>query len=387
MRQSQTGTLLGARPFLMKTHFPSPSIFLPAAAVALLLVSCGRKDDIRVYEVIVPPGAGPAAPAAPMASATSDRPAAGPVSPAGPGMDVKWNAPAAWETQPLSSLINKGYYKLPETAGSRSELTISAYPGTAGGLAPNVNRWRRQLGLAELPAAELEKQIGSQVVDGQILRVCELIGTRPDGSAGFVFAAVLSFPAETWFFKMTGQAPALEASRTLWQEFLKSLDISGVAPAPVPASPPTAPSVAGTGSTLKVGFVVPDGWEEQPTSGMRDASFRVPGPDGKDADVSLIRLSGGTDAQNVNMWRQQLGLAALPDAEAAGILLKVQAGAREIRFYDQSATGDAAERPRILAAIWDEKGTTWVARLRGGHLHLEGQKESFLAFLSSLQLP
>ena len=370
----------------MKTHFPRTIFALPVFCAALFFVSCKRKDEIRVYEVIVPPGA--SAPAQPsMGSAQPAGPAAAAAA-AVSNVAVKWKAPATWETQPLSNLINKGYYRLPEISGSQPELTISAYPGAAGGLTANVNRWRRQIGMPELEAAELEKEIGSIEVGGQTLRVCELVGNRPDGTATFVLGAVLSLPEETWFFKMTGQAPALEAARTIFRDFINSLEIGGTrSPSNPAAAPASAPATSGQNAPRKVGFVVPNGWEEQPSSGMRDASFRIPGPDGKDADVSLLRLSGGTDAQNVNMWRQQLGLAALPEAEAAGALPKVQAGAREVRFYDQSGSGDAGDRPRILAAIWDEGGTTWVARLRGGHTQLETQKEAFVAFLSSLQLP
>lgn len=356
----------------MKTHFQRTTRTLPALGAALLLVSCGRKDEIRVYEVVVPPGA-----------SASLQPPMGATPPSGPAaaaafssVAVKWTVPETWETRPLSNLINKGYYRLPETAGSQPELTISAYPGTAGGLTANVNRWRRQLGLPEMEAAELEKEIGSLEVGGQTLRFCELVGNRPDGAAGFVLAAVLSLPSETWFFKMTGQAPALEASKNVFGEFIKSLEIGEPSP---PASAPNAP--------VKVGFVVPAGWEEQPSSGMRDASFRIPGPDGKDADVSLLRLTGGSVAASVNMWRRQLGLATLPEAEAAGAVRVVQAGARKVGVYEQSGGGEAADRPRIFAAIWDEGGTTWVARMRGGHAQLDAQKEPFVSFLSSLQLP
>lgn len=369
----------------MKYHFLRTTLTLPAICVALLLVSCKRKDEIRVYEVIVPPGAS-ATPQPVMGTPSQAGPAAAAAA-AVSGVSVKWAAPSTWETQPLTNLINKGYYRLPETAGSRPELTISAYPGPAGGLTANVNRWRRQLGLSELDAAALEKEIGSVQIGGQTLRVCELSGTRPDGTNGFMLGAVLALPSETWFFKMSGQTPALEASRTAFREFINTLQI-GDAPKSAPIAPPAtpAPSTSGQTAPVKMGFVAPNGWEEQPASGMRDASFRIPGADGKDADVSLIRLSGGTDAQNVNMWRQQLGLSTMPDAEAAGVLSAVKAGPREVRFYDQSGTGETPDRARILAAIWDEGGTTWVARVRGSHTHLEAQRESFVAFLSSLQL-
>ena len=372
----------------MKPATQRTAVICSAICLSMVLVSCGRKDEMRVYEVVVPKG-----------STAPAQPAVNPGMPAGPAAaaiaavsdgGVKWSVPESWEPQPLSNLINKGNYRLPETAGSKPELTISAYPGAAGGVVSNVNRWRRQLGLAELDPAALEKEVGSLEVGGQTVRVCELAGKRPDGTDGFMLGAVLSLPAETWFFKMTGQSPALESSRTIFRNFINSLQIGNAramppgSSGPIPAPKPN-PGTPASATPAKVGFVLPAGWEEQASSGMRDASFRIPGPDGKDADVSLLRLSGGTDAQNVNMWRQQLALANLPDAEAAGALSKIKTGAREVRFYDQSAAGSAGDRTRILAAIWDEGGTTWVARVRGGHTQLEGEKEKFVSFLASLQ--
>jgi hypothetical protein len=46
---------------------------------------------------------------------------------------------------------------------------------------------------------------------------------------------------------------------------------------------------------------------------MRVASFRVTGKDGKQADVSVIPLPGlaGSDLDNVNRWRGQVGLPSV----------------------------------------------------------------------------
>ena len=52
---------------------------------------------------------------------------------------------------------------------------------------------------------------------------------------------------------------------------------------------------------------------------MRAASFRVAGKDGKQADVSVIPLPdpAGSDLDNVNRWRGQVGLPGVSEEELA----------------------------------------------------------------------
>ena len=63
-------------------------------------------------------------------------------------------------------------------------------------------------------------------------------------------------------------------------------------------------------------YTLPAGWEKKALTQMRVASFGI-SEDGKQADVSVIPLAGmaGGDPANVNRWRGQVGLAALPEAD------------------------------------------------------------------------
>src|SRR5688500_16517882 len=67
----------------------------------------------------------------------------------------------------------------------------------------------------------------------------------------------------------------------------------------------------------EVSWTVPEGWTEQPASGMRLGSFAVPGREGPAADMSVVALSGpaGGDLANINRWRGQIGLAPLSAGE------------------------------------------------------------------------
>ena len=56
---------------------------------------------------------------------------------------------------------------------------------------------------------------------------------------------------------------------------------------------------------------VPQGWSPAPASAMRYASFTSE-TNGEKADISVVTFAGdgGSDADNVNRWRQQIGLPA-----------------------------------------------------------------------------
>src|SRR5215472_10337538 len=77
-------------------------------------------------------------------------------------------------------------------------------------------------------------------------------------------------------------------------------------PAPPPAN--TA-SMATPSPAAPVHWTTPSGWQEQPASGMRVGSFVIK-KDDQHADVSVIPLGtvAGSDLDNVNRWRGQVGL-------------------------------------------------------------------------------
>lgn len=133
-------------------------------------------------------------------------------------------------------------------------------------------------------------------------------------------------------------------------------------------------------------WTTPAEWTEVPPSEMRVGSFKVSGADGKQADVSIVPLPGiaGGDPANVNRWRGQVDLPALPDDQVMNLAEEIQAGGQPAQLYDiagQNATGQAA---RILAAIQHRDGTTWFFKMTGDADLVEQQKPTFVAFLQSL---
>ena len=157
--------------------------------------------------------------------------------------------------------------------------------------------------------------------------------------------------------------------------------------APKETPPPTQAMAANGGGPAEVHWVAPEGWEKQPESGFRKGSFLVHGPDGKQADVSVISFpeSAGGLLANVNRWRDQLKLAPLDDIAKIGAPLNV--GGHELYFLDlvseQPLLPDGA-KSRILGGILALKGETWFFKMTGPDQLLETQRDAFHQFLGSV---
>jgi len=152
------------------------------------------------------------------------------------------------------------------------------------------------------------------------------------------------------------------------------------------AMPPGHPDTSGAASpALK--YKVPTAWQEAPLGEMRAASFRVAGKDGKQADVSAIPLPGlaGSDLDNVNRWRGQVGLPGVSEAELATLAQPVEIAGQAAKLYEQAgANAGSGEKSRILAAITRREGAAWFFKMTGEDGVVAEQKPAFIEFLKSV---
>ena len=123
---------------------------------------------------------------------------------------------------------------------------------------------------------------------------------------------------------------------------------------------------------------------------MRAASFRVAGKDGKQADVSVIPLPGlaGSDLDNVNRWRGQVGLSAVSEAELAKLVQPVEIAGQSASLYEQAGSNaGSGDKTNILAAITRRDGTAWFFKMTGNDALVTEQKPAFIEFLKSVSFP
>ena len=164
---------------------------------------------------------------------------------------------------------------------------------------------------------------------------------------------------------------------------------ASVSPASGSASSRSATAEAGASERPAVPWTVPAGWEEKPASGMRVASYGVKRPDGRSADISVVAMGGGAggELENVNRWRDQIGLEPATEADLAGIRSIIPAGNRQVVMYQldgKKAVLDGKYAARTLAAILPAGEMTVFFKITGESALVAEQKPQFLAWLKSV---
>jgi hypothetical protein len=134
---------------------------------------------------------------------------------------LTWTAPADWQAKPLGQM-RLGSYGVSSDAGN-ADISIIAFPGEAGGLLPNINRWRGQLGLAPLTEADL---VGATTAldgaGGLHFTIVDLSG-QAAGVPARMLGAILSFGGQTYFFKLTGPDAIVAREKPAFLDFLKTV--------------------------------------------------------------------------------------------------------------------------------------------------------------------
>ena len=155
------------------------------------------------------------------------------------------------------------------------------------------------------------------------------------------------------------------------------------------AMPPGHPDTSGAAAP-RIQYKRPGDWQEAPPGEMRAASFRVAGKDNKQADVSVVPLPGlaGSDLDNVNRWRGQVGQPAVSEAELAKLAQPVEVAGQSASLYEQAgANPGSGDKTRILAAIARRDGVAWFFKMTGEDDLVVQQKPAFIEFLKSVTFP
>lgn len=204
--------------------------FLLASVLALTLSGC-RDNDVKAYRIpkenVAAMPASPAptettgatAPAAPSGGAQPDM-ASTPVATAG-GENLVWTAPTSWEPR-AGSAMRKGTYVISGADGATAELAITAFPGDVGGDLANVNRWRNQLGLPPIGAAELPLALLRFEANGLQVAVAEMVATSGNPPQR-VLGGIVPYGNATWFFKLTGPDAVVTAAKPDFLDFMRTV--------------------------------------------------------------------------------------------------------------------------------------------------------------------
>ena len=344
-------------------------------ALALWLGGCDRSDQqIKVYRVAKAPlEASTSADAAMPTNASSPSS----LSTATPGAMSTAVIPPNWEPQPLSQMRQASFLVRGDN-GAVADISFVTLGPAAGNILDNINRWLGQLAQPPITqdklAGTIERLLPTARGD---VAIVDLSGRPENGDAnkdGRIIGAIAPEEGKTAFYKMRGNAALVGAQK---ENFLKWVTSSRGADSASATTP--APPASSDKSDIK--WEVPPGWSPAPPAPMRYASFAVE-KNGEKADISVVTFTGegGTDADNINRWRQQIGLPAAEASALNAMIVPVTAG--EIKFSTVDLAGETA---RMLVGWTRHGGRAWFFKVTGPKTVVEQEKATFIAFLQSVR--
>ncbi len=171
-------------------------------------------------------------PAESVAPATADNagntnaPTPPPIAPAA-GAALQYTLPNGWQEKPLSTM-RRASFNAPDPNGNSADISVVSLPGTAGGELANVNRWRDQVKLGPIDEQALARSAEHLQANGHDYLMVDLVSAGPIGDPPEkqrIVAAILNENDHAWFIKMTGPDAAVDAQRSAFTDFLRSLKI------------------------------------------------------------------------------------------------------------------------------------------------------------------
>jgi hypothetical protein len=350
------------------------SFVLPAA----LFAGCERNSEIKVYRV----SKAPLEESAPQQQDAMPTNTAAPRMPGGlaSSADTSVPTPPNWEPQPLSQMRQASFLVKGDN-GAVADISFVSLGSAAGNVLENVNRWLGQLGQApitEQKLGETAQRLRTSLGDVTIVDLAGLPDNADAARDGRIVAAMVTTANSTLFFKMRGNADLTEAQKG---DFIKWVAAVCDAQTQIGASqmPAAAPQTA---NAPQLKWKAPEHWTEVPPSSMRYASFSAPTEDGDMIDISVVTFpgDGGSDADNVNRWRGQIGLAPLdPDAVTLQVA-PLKTG--DTTFFTADIAGD---KTRTIAAWTRRDGRVWFFKATGPNAAVEKEKSNFVKFIESVR--
>ena len=353
------------------------AVVLSIVAVATV-ASCEKNSEIKVYRV----SKAPLEESAPQQQDTMPTNTAAPRMPGGlaSAADTSVPAPPSWEPQPLSQMRQASFLAKGNN-GAVADISFVSLGSAAGNVLENVNRWLGQLGQApitEQKLGEIAQRLRTSLGDVTIVDLTGLPDNADPARDGKIVAAMVTTADSTLFFKMRGNADLAEAQKG---DFIKW--VAAVCNAQTQSGPPQmAAAPRQTTNTPQIKWTTPEGWTEVPPSSMRYASFSAPAEGGGKIDISIVTFpgDGGSDADNINRWRGQIGLAPLdPNAVTS------QVAPLKTADTTFSTTDIAGDKTHTIAAWIRRDGRVWFFKATGPNAAVEREKPNFVKFIESIR--
>jgi hypothetical protein len=295
--------------------------------------------------------------------------------------------PEGWVQVPPGEMQNAAF----AVDANDPKLIVSL--STFGMISPvlsNVVRWEGQLGLPASTADDLSKVVVQSQNNGLEIDSVDLKSPPPaDGSQGRrMLASIIASPSQQWFLKFSGPASKIEAHKSQYDAFLKSISLTQT-PAPVATPTPATPTQPGTGTDVAEfsAYTLPPGWTRDPQEhAMRLATFKASdGAQSADVIITMLSAQFGSPEANLTRWHGEVGLGPVDDASKVPSTPVKVGGVGGLLFDFTSANPEAPDAKQAVIAEVIKDNHSFFFKLIGPAKLVEQQKKSFDSFLQSVQ--
>ncbi|HEU0209270.1 MAG TPA: hypothetical protein VFQ78_09865 [Candidatus Udaeobacter sp.] len=354
------------------------NVIVQAGLSAVLLVGCEKNSEIKVYRV----SKAPLEESAPQQQDAMPTNTAAPRMPAGLASTTETAVatPPDWEPQPLSQM-RQASFLVKGDKGAVADISFVSLGSAAGNVLENVNRWLNQLGqpaVTQQKLSQIAQRLHTPLGDVTIVDLAGLPDNADPARDGRIIAAMATTGNATLFFKMRGNADLTEAQKG---DFIKWVAAVCDAQTQNGASQ-TAAAPPNDSGTPRIQWKAPEGWTEVPPSSMRYASFSAPAEHDGKIDISVVTFpgDGGSDADNINRWRGQIGLAPIDPGAVTSQVAPLKTD--DTTFLTTDIAGD---KTRTIAAWARRNGRVWFFKATGPSASVEKEKPNFVKFIQSIR--
>jgi hypothetical protein len=128
------------------------------------------------------------------------------------GSPAGWKVPEGWKPQKPGQMVMAAYQA--SKGAATAAITVASFPGDVGGVLANVNRWRGQVGLGPIDAADLAKETRTvDLAGGEKATTVDAAGKQR------LYGLIVPREGKTWFYKIIGDPEVVGAEASNLVEF------------------------------------------------------------------------------------------------------------------------------------------------------------------------
>lgn len=137
---------------------------------------------------------------------------------------LTFDVPESWAESDGSSM-RIASYEAPLEGFEPADFSITRFPGDAGGITANVNRWRQQIGLRPWSDSQVNSnqetlEVGE--LDFVFFDLKPQTDSEKEGLKERILAAIVKYDGKSWFYKLRGDVFLVETQRNKFRQLVQS---------------------------------------------------------------------------------------------------------------------------------------------------------------------